>query len=202
MAVRPDYQKIREESIKGMKLDEKSYKLRLSQCANKPAVTGKWSGTLKEGDVFELPIATPENYSGELPQAFILSNYMGNDFVYVLCNKLDGSEYRIAGGRFSREPRKKGSDGKAVWNAEKREYETYPLEGSFFTLYRFYAKTEKYLMPTLYKCAAWLESNRCCVKVGAPHEVETPYQKEMIYPMEIISDGKPLTDSDVIKLLA
>lgn len=202
MATKLDYAKIQKDSMESMKLDEKSYKIRLAQSVLKPAITGKKSNTLNEGDVFELPQATAENYEGEMPKGFILASYEGHDFCYCICNRLGGAEYRVASGRFSREPRKVGDDGKAKWNKESREYETYPLEGSFAHLYRHFASTCEFLMPTLYECARFLETNGLAIRVGVPHDVPTPYGPDTIYPLDVVMGTDVMSNDDVNALLA
>lgn len=202
MATKPDYAKIQKDSMESMKLDEKTYKIRLSQSVLKPAITGKKSNTLNEGDIFELPEATAENYEGEMPKGFILSTYEGHDFCYCICNRLGGAEYRVASGRFSREPRKVGADKKAVWNSESHEYETYPLEGSFAHLYRHFAAQANYLMPTLFLCAQFLEKNGFAIKVGTPHTVPTPYGDDTIYPLEVVMGTDIINNEDVDGFLA
>ena len=198
-----DYQKVRDESLKNSGLDAQTYAKRLKNAANSDAIKGGKSRTLVVGDEFSLPLATPENYEGEMPLGFILMTTDGTDWCFVVCNRYDtNSIYRVAGGRFSREPRAKGADGKSIYDKELKLYQTIPLKGSFFELYRKFASEEKYLCPTLYTCAKALEAINAHILVSDEEIVDTPFGEQTIYAMDIVdSKGKPLTKTALKNLL-
>jgi len=208
MATKLDYEALRADALKQLGLDEKSYRLRLKAASNAAALKGGKSGTLVEGDTFKLPEAVEVNYLGEMPLGFRLQVMDSTDWVQVLCTKTGGTLYPVAGGRFARQPRKVGKDGKTIYDSTKGEYETHQLQGSFFVLYRHFAATAKFLAPTLFECAKWLESLNCSLKVGTPYDVQTTDYKGgttfvTLYPIIVLDDNQnEMSDADVTALLA